>query len=310
MKGLCKESSNVGGLPGMVSVLHTWGSDMKYHVHLHCLITFGGLDVAGVWHYPKRPDRLAPYRDVNDDFRENYLSGLDKLIAKGEVLVNDVLQKDIDVARAKNWVVHHTVPSVDTAILEEYLSRYIMKIAVSNSRLSFDEVKEQVHLIYNDYSSQLEGEAAPKSVKVIDPLSFIHQLLQHQTPKRFQKIRYYGLHSTRVYKRVAPRMSDCLKREPLTVRTIYQIVRQLLGLEMQVCPECGGFNLEQIEQAPDTGWLQVNVRGYGPRAPPKQSLHTAKHQSLRVKRVGRSLPKSVNSRGKRHGIAPNLSIAN
>lgn len=44
LRQLCGDKTRVGGLPGMTAVLHTWGSDLKHHVHIHCLVTFGGLD--------------------------------------------------------------------------------------------------------------------------------------------------------------------------------------------------------------------------------------------------------------------------
>ena len=73
VKKLCKDPDNVGGLPGMVSVLHTFGSDMKYHIHTHCLVTFGGLDKSGKWVYPKRKDKIAQYRQINSCYKTQFI---------------------------------------------------------------------------------------------------------------------------------------------------------------------------------------------------------------------------------------------
>ena len=54
VRTLAAKPDNVGGLPGMVAVLHTFGSDMRYHIHVHTLITFGGLTAQGQWMWPKR----------------------------------------------------------------------------------------------------------------------------------------------------------------------------------------------------------------------------------------------------------------
>ena len=173
----------------------------------------------------------------------------------------------------KNWVVNNGQPQLDTQNIEEYLSRYVLKIAVSNSRLSFDEVKGQVNLIYNDYAGQVAGEAAPKKVKVFDPLTFIHQFLQHLPPKHFQRIRYYGLHASATYKRIKGQLPEKLKRLGTTVRTVFQLLRALLGVELIACESCGETEFEESYEMPDTDWLEKNIPSYQPkgRSPPSRS---------------------------------------
>ena len=71
VKYLSSIESNIGALPEMISVLQTFGSDMKNHVHTHNLVTFAGLDTeAGKMKIPKRDDRLAKYGEINSQFRE------------------------------------------------------------------------------------------------------------------------------------------------------------------------------------------------------------------------------------------------
>ena len=162
VRKLCADTENVGGLPGMIALMHTWGSDLKYHVHLHTLITFGGLDEEGTWQHPKRKKKLYGYRAINKAFRDEYMAGLDKLIAKGELQSVPFMEEILEEVRVKKWVVYNGNPQMDTEAVEDYLGRYIMKIAVSNSRLSYDEVKEQVFLICNNYNRQVGGCPCPK----------------------------------------------------------------------------------------------------------------------------------------------------
>ena len=272
IKKVCADPRNVGGLPGMIAVMHTWGSDMKYHVHLHSIVTFGGLDDEGNWHHPHRKTKLAKYREINRVFREMYLKGLKKLLKKGAlktVAFQDEIMAEVE---KKNWVVNNGQPQLDTKNIEEYLGRYVLKIAVSNSRLSLDEAKEKVKLIYNNYAGQIEGEAAPKKVKVFDPLSFIHQFLQHLPPKYFQRLRYYGLHSGATYKRIKDKLPEKLKRLGDTIRTVIQIMRALLGVEMIECEDCGGTDFEESHEMPDYEWLEKNIPNYNKRAPPDPVL--------------------------------------
>ena len=274
VKELCLDEKNVGGLPGMVCLMHTWGSDMKYHVHLHSLITFGGLDENKDWVFPVRSKKLYRYRAINRAFRDHYLSGLEKLLSKGELVKVAHLPEILASVRKKNWVVNNGQPQIDTMLIEEYLTRYIMKIAVSNSRLSFDEVKEQVHLSYNDYSLQEEGEAAPKAIKVFDPLSFIHQFLMHLPPKSFQRIRYYGLHSSAWVKKIREEVSEKLKRHEDTIIILMRLLKHFLKAYFQQCEFCGGHDFEESVEAPDATWLSVHVRGYQvkDRSPPDALL--------------------------------------
>ena len=274
---VCAEPDNVGGLPGMIAILHTWGADMKYHVHLHTLITFGGLDITcpetsgeSKWQYPKRKDKLARYRQINRIFREQYFKGIQKLRKKGDLKEIPTMEEILAEVENKNWVVNNGKPQVDTKNIEEYLSRYINKIAVSNSSLTFNQAKEQVELIHNDYKNQIAGEAAPKKVKTFDPLSFIHQFLQHLPPKHFQRLRYYGLHASSKQAKVKGKIPEKLKRNGATVRTVMQIIRALLGVQLLECEKCGGVEFGKSIEKPDPQWLAKNVRGFNPRASPNQ----------------------------------------
>lgn len=80
VKSLTNDPNQVGGLPGMISVLHTFGSDMKYHVHVHSLITFGGLAKDGKWCWPKHRKKLAPFRLMSRRFREVFMANVHVLI--------------------------------------------------------------------------------------------------------------------------------------------------------------------------------------------------------------------------------------
>ena len=270
IKKVCADPCNVGALPGMIAIIHTWGADMKYHVHLHTLITFGGLNKEGNWHYPKRKNKLARYRQINRIFREIYLKGIEKLVQNKTLKEIPLMKVLLEEVKQKNWVVNNGQPQVNTQNIEEYLSRYINKIAVSNSSLTFNQAKEQVELIHNDYRNQIEGQAAPKKVKVFDPLNFIHQFLQHLPPKYFQRLRYYGLHASAKQAKIKDQIPKKLKRNGTTVRTTMQIIRALLRIELLACDGCGAVEFEKNIEEPDLQWLTKNIRDFNPRASPKK----------------------------------------
>ena len=90
------------------------------------------------------------------------------------------------------WVVHSTRATTQTDVLKSYLARYINRIAISNNRLKYLAQTDEVAILYNDYRNQQNECAAPKAIKHLDPLTAIHQIIQHVLPRHFQKSRHYG----------------------------------------------------------------------------------------------------------------------
>ena len=107
---------------------------MKYHVHTHSLVTFGGIDIeTGKWKSPKRADRIAKYGDINRTFRKFFLTSLKGLYASGAISYHRTYEEVEASLKHQNWVVHNTKSTIETRILEEYLTRYINRIVISNS---------------------------------------------------------------------------------------------------------------------------------------------------------------------------------
>ncbi len=254
IKKLSLKSSNVGALPGMVSVLHTFGSDMKYHVHTHNLVTFGGLK-DGKWLYPKRKDKIARYREMCSVFKTIFLKSLKSLFDLGEITYHKNYKEVIADVKDKRWVVHNTHPTLDTRILENYLARYINRIAISNSRIRYVKEVQTVQIRYNDYRNQKHGEAAPKAYRYLDPLVAIHQIMQHVLPSYFQKSRRYGLHSNATKRSIEASIPDAVKRNGKTIRTILQILNELLQKTPYRCERCKSTDHIILEVKADRRWI-------------------------------------------------------
>ena len=170
---LSKDKSNIGGKPGMTAVLHSWGSDLKYHVHVHCLVTFGGLVMGPKpeWKWPKEKKKLAKYRKICSTFREVFLKGLQPLMETGQVIYHRSYEEVEEELLKKRWVVNNTFPTSDSSIIEEYLSRYICRIGITNSRLSYDSNGKNVQIQYNDYRNQKKGSQLQKNIATSTPWS-------------------------------------------------------------------------------------------------------------------------------------------
>lgn len=265
----CKDPTNLGATPGMVAVLHTFGSDLKHHVHLHTLVTFGGLDKHNKWQWPKRSKKLASYRQLSRIFREVFLAELKKVLSLQDKDYYDSLHDVIRQVSNIRWCVHNTPPTAHTKVIQEYLGRYICRIGISHSRLKYDSQSKEIQLQYNDYKNQQNGQPAPKALKILHPLVAINLMMQHVLPSYFQKVRYYGLMNGSKLKSIQKISPQLIKENKITVRTLIQIVKSLLKLnddEDINCPLCAAtdFTLEPIK--PNTSWYDKNIR-------PKQEVN-------------------------------------
>ncbi len=266
VKHLSDDPANLGALPGMVAVLHTFGSDMKFHLHAHCLITFGGLN-NGQWIWPKRKRRLARYEKMCATFREIFLKKLDKLVHSGSITTSNYEQLRQDITHIR-WNVRSSHPSMHTEQIEQYLARYINRVAISKNRLIYLEQQRQVAIIYNDYKKQLPNQPAPKAVKLLSPLLAIHNIVQHVLPPYFQKSRHYGLHSSATFKQCQALVPNLVRANPHTIRTVFQILYDLLKIKPFVCDKCQSVDQECLPIPPDTQFLKLLLHKQPPRSPP------------------------------------------
>jgi hypothetical protein len=255
---------------GMTSVLHTFGSDMKYHIHVHSLVTFGGLDTNGDWQYPSCKYALAKYRLLCSSFKSIFIQELQKEIQKDKVYYHQDIQTVIKESEKIRWVVHSTYPTMQTQTIENYLAKYINRVGVTNNRLSYLKEKQIVQLQYNDYKNQELNKAAPKAYKNLDPLVAMNQILQHVLPPYFQKSRHHGLHSAN--EKTKASIPDKLLKNVVSIRTVFEILSHLLNLKPFTCDQCQStaFDIKEISPVrPINNKILVQPSS---RAPPFQNL--------------------------------------
>ena len=123
---LAADPHYVGGLVGVMAVLHTWSSNLSYHLHVHCLVTGGGLSSDGRTWMPARDDYLVPVRELSRLFRGIFLGRIRRQFED----IN--LPKSI---RQRDWVVHCKPAVQSTGTVLNYLARYIHRVAITNSRI-------------------------------------------------------------------------------------------------------------------------------------------------------------------------------
>jgi hypothetical protein len=176
---LAADPRYVGGLVGVMAVLHTWGSNLSYHPHVHCLVTGGGLSSDGQAWMPARDDYLVPVKALSKLFRGIFLDSLRKQF------------KDINLPKSiwqKDWVVYCKPAVQSTRTVLNYLARYIHRVAITNSRiLSADDGKVTFR-----YKDSRDDQTKTMTVSAEE---FIRRFLQHVVPAGVHKVRYYGLWS-------------------------------------------------------------------------------------------------------------------
>jgi hypothetical protein len=256
---LGRDPKRLGALLGFTAVLHTWTHrDLRYHPHLHCIVSGGGLDPdVQRWTASSRKF-LFPVPVLSRLFRGKFLHGLARLHVQGKIQLGDEpAQPDaFDQLRRtlfdKSWVVYVKPPFSGPQKVFGYLGRYTHRVAISNHRIR-KVTDESVTLAARD------GSTATLDVRV-----FIARFLQHVLPKGFMKIRHYGLLASTHVHTLLP-IAMALLGGPLPpegpeisfAENWQDLMLALTGLNLRLCPCCGGARL-----------IRIAVPARLPRAPP------------------------------------------
>ena len=175
-----------GLLTGMTSILHTWGSNLFYHPHIHCIVPGGGIDKRGVWHHLKgckHSDFLFPVAAMSSKFRGRFMSLLTRRLKEDGIVIEQAIRKQ---CFSKAWVINSKPPAKGVNQVLEYIGRYAYRVAITNSRI-LDATSSQISYDYKMYRK-----GGKHGVMTMEIDSFLNLLSQHILPDRFVRIRHYG----------------------------------------------------------------------------------------------------------------------
>ena len=237
------DPKHLGATPGIISVLHTWGQQLSFHPHIHCIVTGNGWrqkDHQWVEAKKARYKRLFPVTAMEQVYRAYFLKQLCQLKDKGGITLTD-LQKAgwynlMQTLKQKRWVVYAKEPFGGPPQVIEYLGRYTHKVAISNSRISSVGKQGQVTFNYKDYAD--EGKV--KSM-TLEGLEFIRRFEQHILPRRFCKIRSYGLYGNHKRHERVQLILKALKlplHPPPTQVPWHVKFMERYGIDPLLCPCC------------------------------------------------------------------------
>ena len=198
MLTIAADRKHLGARIGITAVLHTWGSAMTHHPHVHMIVPGGGIALDGSRWISSRPAFLLPVRVLGKLFRRLFLTRLVALHDAGRLSFfgsmahltdRRAFLRHLAPVRKKRWVVYAKAPFAGPEAVLAYLSRYTHRVAISNSRLiRFDE--SGVTFRYKDY--RREG-ADRQQLMTLATDEFIRRFLLHVLPKGFHRIRHCGL---------------------------------------------------------------------------------------------------------------------
>ena len=198
MLTIAADPRHLGARIGLTAVLHSWGSALTHHPHLHMIVPGGGLSSDGQRWVASRPAFLLPVRVLGALFRRLFLAGLTTLHEAGKLHFfgegagladRRAFARHLAPVRRKRWVVYSKPPFAGPRAVLAYLGRYTHRVAISNSRLiGMDE--NGIIFRCKDYR---RAGAKRYGTMTLAPAEFIRRFLLHVLPRGFHRIRHYGL---------------------------------------------------------------------------------------------------------------------
>jgi hypothetical protein len=269
---IAADPKHLGARIGMTAVLHTWGSALTHHPHVHWIVPGGGISLDGERWISCRPGFFLPVRVLSRLFRRLFL---EKLVAVHEagrlhffgkhrhLVDSQAFAAHLSPLRKLEWVVYAKRPFAGPEAVLAYLSRYTHRVAISNSRLiSFDD--KGVTFKWKDYRAK--GRLRRK-VMTLATDEFIRRFLIHVLPLGFHRIRHYGLFANGGRAGNLALARQLLAMPPPETRT--DDAESDDDAEppalAQPCPHCGGRMII----------IETFEPGHPPRAPPPRKADRA-----------------------------------
>jgi hypothetical protein len=204
LKKLAKDKRFIGSTRiGYLAVLHTWGSMLQYHPHIHLVIPGGAVSEKGDQWISSRQDLFVHTKPLAHIFRAKFRDAMKKA---------QLFDKIHPSLWKQQWVVDsQTVGKGQNSL--RYLSRYVFRVAISNNRIRSIE-NRGIQFLYKDRQKKTWKTMS------LDVMEFIRRFLQHVLPKGFMKIRHYGF--------LNPNSPFSIEQLRELISLIHDVIRDLL----------------------------------------------------------------------------------
>jgi len=239
----CKDTKYLGAKGGFIGLLHTWGQNLSYHVHLHFIIAGGGLSDDGKqWiGLPYQEKYLFPVKAMSRVMRQKFTELLLKAYQNNELVFPDELcslkqEKEFNNFLRKiaweNWVIYVKKPFAGADEVVKYIGRYTHRVAISNHRL-INIANGRVTFNYKIYKDN----TVTLSTLTLSADEFIHRFLLHILPNGFNKVRHYGFLSNGIRQESIRLIRELLDEFLETLERAQAVVTDWLE-KLLKCPQC------------------------------------------------------------------------
>jgi hypothetical protein len=254
---LGEDERRLGAQLGLTAVLHTWTRDLRFHPHLHCIVTGGGLTRDGSRWKAAKQDYLFPVSVMSKLFRGKVMAALDEAYRAGRLELGGVdgvlteVPEEVAWARLRRklyrtkWVSYAKPPFAGPETVYQYLGRYTHRVGLSNHRLISVTENEVVFRTREEQTASLH------------PHEFLRRFLLHVLPRGFVKLRHYGLlapgnvntklvaalgllsalSATKPGPSLKPMLDSAVDAKPANWR---ELLLRLTGIDLSRCQKCGG----------------------------------------------------------------------
>jgi hypothetical protein len=244
---LAADPNRLGARVGFTAILHTWGQNLLFHPHLHCIVTGGGLSPDETRWVAGNPRYFLPVRVLGALFRGKFLAGLRAAHGAGELTLSGsaarfadptVFQRLVNDLYRQSWVVYAQPPFGGAEHVFRYLGRYSHRVAIANSRLvALND--GQVSFTWKDYA-----DGSRVKVMRLTADEFLRRFLLHVLPKGFVRVRHYGLMAGSNVATKLLRCRELLAEPPRPApgpkKTWIDRVLEWTGTDPTQCPHCHG----------------------------------------------------------------------
>src|ERR1700741_1260937 len=255
LRTIAADPKHLGAQIGFFAVLHTWGSAMTHHPHLHCVVPGGGISPDGTRWISCRANYFLPVSVLARLFRRLFLDYLGQAFDAGDLRffssleplrMREAFLSHIAPCREKDWVVYAKRPFAGPEEVLKYVARYTHRVAISNDRL-LDINDGKVQFRWKDYR-----DSNRHKTMTLDADEFIRRFLLHVLPDGFQRIRYYGFLANRYRAEKLTLCRQFMQMPPPTVnreanKDYRDRYEALTGISLKTCPLCRCGTMVVIE---------------------------------------------------------------
>jgi hypothetical protein len=243
---IAADPRHLGAQVGFFSVLHSWGQNLLFHPHIHCVATGGGISLDGTRWISSKPGFYLPVRVLSRLFRRLFLEALEQAFRKDLLCFPGAIALLREPAaflaltasvRQIEWVVYSKPPFGGPQRVLEYLGRYTHRVALDNRRI-LNVHDGRVTFQYKQYRS---ADAHKSRAMTVAADEFIRRFLLHSLPPRVPRIRHYGLFAGRTKKR---NLARCRQLLMLSADSLFpsaariQAALSSISEVLRQCPSC------------------------------------------------------------------------